>query len=138
MMKPRKTIYQAAAIAVWQGRICLVTSRSGKRWVVPKGCLEPGKSPGDIVLQEAWEEAGLTGVVRQASLGTYNYWKAGKLHAVRVYLMDVREAVDEWPEDSRRERRWVRPEKALMHIREEALRQLIRSVFARPSLPLAA
>ena len=54
-------VRQAAAVPVEAGRICMVTSRSGKRWVVPKGRLEPGKSAGEIALQEAWEEAGLAG-----------------------------------------------------------------------------
>ena len=56
-MKPQKKVKQAAAIALWHGRVCLVTSRSGKRWVVPKGCLEPGKSADEYV-RESIEDPG--------------------------------------------------------------------------------
>ena len=42
-------VRQAAAIPVKDGQVCLVTSRSGKRWVIPKGCLEPGKTAGEII-----------------------------------------------------------------------------------------
>jgi 8-oxo-dGTP pyrophosphatase MutT (NUDIX family) len=137
-MKPHKSVQQAAAIALWHGHICLVTSRSGKRWVLPKGCLERGKGPGEIVLQEAWEEAGLIGEVQTLPVGSYRYWKAGKQHGVLVFMMEVKDALDEWPERYRRERCWLRPEKALTRIREEGLRQLLRSVFSATSLPLAA
>jgi 8-oxo-dGTP pyrophosphatase MutT (NUDIX family) len=132
-MKPRKTVEQAAAIALWKGRVCLVTSRSGKRWVVPKGRLEDGKSYDEIALQEAWEEAGLRGEVRDGPVGTYFYFKAGKVHSVKVFVMEVTRVLDHWPERHRRERRWVRPEKALSHIREDGLRSLLLAV-SRPLL----
>ena len=59
------SIQQAAAVPISGRRICLVTSRRGKHWVVPKGCLEPGKTAGEIALQESWEEAGLVGILNQ-------------------------------------------------------------------------
>jgi len=50
-------VRQAAAIPILCGQVCLVSSRSGKRWVIPKGCLEPGKTAAEIALLEAWEAA---------------------------------------------------------------------------------
>lgn len=38
---------QAAAIPVQDGLVCLVTSSSGKHWVVPKGSVEQGRSVGE-------------------------------------------------------------------------------------------
>src|SRR5437764_15025102 len=102
-MAKEKKVEQAAAIALWKGRVCLVTSRSGKRWVVPKGCLESGKTADEIVLQEAWEEAGLVGEVREP-VGSYSYKKAGKRHAVTVFVMEVKKVVGKWPERERRSR----------------------------------
>jgi 8-oxo-dGTP pyrophosphatase MutT (NUDIX family) len=129
MGKQRKTVEQAAAIALWKGRVCLVTSRSGKRWVVPKGCLETGKTADEIVLQEAWEEAGLVGKVREP-VGSYSYMKAGKRHAVTVFVMEVKQVVGKWPERERRSRRWLSLEKAITRIREDGLRELLRNVLA--------
>jgi 8-oxo-dGTP pyrophosphatase MutT (NUDIX family) len=137
-MKPRKVVHQAAAIAVWKGRICLVTSRSGKRWVVPKGRLERGMSHQEIALQEAWEEAGLVGEVLGDSPGSYSYWKTGRRHEVLVFVMEVKEALERWPERHRRRRCWLRPEKALTRVREEGLRRLLLQAFSAAAHLLAA
>src|SRR5262245_51932160 len=102
--KNRKKVEQAAALVVWNGRVCLVSSRSGKRWVVPKGCLEKGKSADEIALQEAWEEAGIIGSVKEGPIGRYSYRKGGKRHDVAVFLLEVIEAAGSWPEQRRRER----------------------------------
>ena len=67
---------QAAAVPVRTGKVCLVTSSSGRRWVVPKGMMEPGKTASEIALQEAWEEAGLVGVLQPEPLGSYLYESA--------------------------------------------------------------
>src|SRR5262245_1611763 len=85
------SIRQAAAIPVRNGQICLVTSRSGKRWVIPKGCIEPGKTAGEIALQEAWEEAGLSGILQREPIGSYLYEKLDLTHHVIVFLMYVTE-----------------------------------------------
>src|SRR3954464_3154855 len=106
------TIRQAAAIPLREGQVCLVTSRSGKRWVVPKGCLEPGKTAGQIALQEAWEEAGLVGVLHHEPVGRYLYTKWGNTYHVTVFLMHVTEVATAWPECLRRQRRWLFPAKA--------------------------
>ena len=70
------------------GQVCLVTSSSGKRWVVPKGCMEPGKTAGELALQEAWEEAGLVGVLQPEPVGSYLYEKFG--NSYRAYMRKVR------------------------------------------------
>jgi len=120
------SIRQAAAIPVRKGRICLVSSRSGKRWVIPKGCLEPGKTTGEIALQEAWEEAGLTGVLDNQPVGSYVYEKFGSQHHVTVFLMQVTEEAEEFPERSFRERCWHTPAQALERVEDQGLREVLR------------
>jgi 8-oxo-dGTP pyrophosphatase MutT (NUDIX family) len=127
-------IRQAAAIPVRGGRVCLVTSSSGNRWVIPKGHLEPGKTAGEVALQEAWEEAGLAGVLQPDPVGTYLYEKFGNLYHVTVFLMYVTEAADAWPEDTQRRRAWVDAETALARVHEKGLRELIRAAAADPAL----
>ncbi len=117
---------QAGAIPVSDGKVCVVSSRSGKRWVVPKGCLEPGKTAGEIALQEAWEEAGLVGLLLPEPVGSYVYEKAGLTCHVTVFLMRVTEAAADWPERQWRERRWLSFAQAQLHIEDTGLRELIR------------
>jgi 8-oxo-dGTP pyrophosphatase MutT (NUDIX family) len=122
-------IPQAAALPVKAGQICLVTSSSGKRWVIPKGMIDPGKTAGEIALQEAWEEAGLTGILVAEPAGTYQYDKYGGTCLVTVFLMRVTDVAAEWPENGLRQRCWVSPAQALGLIEERGLREIIRSTL---------
>src|SRR5262249_40783738 len=112
------SIRQAAAIPVKGGQVCLVTSSSGKRWVVPKGCMEPGKTAGEIALQEAWEEAGLLGSLHPEPIGSYLYEKYGNQYHVTVFLMTVHEAAENWPEFAFRQRCWLNPTQALVRVED--------------------
>ncbi|MBY0461495.1 MAG: NUDIX domain-containing protein, partial [Gemmataceae bacterium] len=91
-------VRQAAAIPVRDGRVCLVTSSSGRRWVVPKGQIDPGHTPGEAALVEAWEEAGLVGALDAEPLGSYAYEKYGRQLLVLAYRMTVTDVRDVWPE----------------------------------------
>lgn len=131
------TIQQAAAIPIRNGRVCLVTSRGGKRWVIPKGCIEPGKTAGQIALQEAWEEAGLLGVLQRQPIGSYMYEKLGNTYHVTVFLMDVTESKSEWPECLERQRIWLLPLSAVARVDYLGLRKLLRKVFAPEMVPVS-
>lgn len=118
---------QAAVVAVKGAKICLVTSSNGKRWVVPKGLIDPGHTAGETALIEAWEEAGLVGSLAPEPLGSYIYQKMGGTYHVVVFLMKVTESAEAWPEKSLRRREWVSLERALDAIEEPGLRQLIEA-----------
>jgi 8-oxo-dGTP pyrophosphatase MutT (NUDIX family) len=127
MQTPRP---QAAAVPVRDGRICLITSRGGGNLVVPKGCLEHGRTAEQIALQEAWEEAGLIGLLHAPPIGSYRYEKAGRRFEVVMFLMDVTTVVKDWPESRWRSRYWLRPADAVARIRVRGLRKLIRRAVA--------
>ena len=120
-----QSIRQAAAIPLRGSHLCLVTSRSGKRWVIPKGNMEPGKTAGEIALQEAWEEAGLTGILQRDPVGSYLYEKLGNTYHVIVYQMRVTAVADDWPEISFRERSWLTLPQAVVRIDDPGLRAII-------------
>jgi 8-oxo-dGTP pyrophosphatase MutT (NUDIX family) len=124
------SVQQAAAVPIQGNRICLVTSRRGKHWVVPKGCVEPGKTCAEIALQETWEEAGLVGILERAPVGTYVYEKWAKIHHVTVFLLRVTEMTENWPEAEQRQRCWLRASQVLTRIEEPGLRQVLRVVLA--------
>ncbi len=131
-------VYQAAAIPIRAGRVCLVSSRNGKRWVIPKGCLEPGKSAGEIALQEAWEEAGLMGALEREPAGSYLYEKAGNNYRVTAFVMHVTQITEEWPERDFRTLRWLSPRQALANIEDRGLRRLLCRVLGRDKVVLAS
>lgn len=124
-------ILQAAAIPHKDNKICLITSSSGKRWVIPKGRLEPGKTIGEIALQEAWEEAGLVGILHPHPVGSYLYEKCGDTYHVTVLLMEVTAIAEDWPESRLRERRWLGSAQALTQIADPGLRTVLQNVLAR-------
>ena len=119
---------QSGVIPVSDGRVCLVTSSSGKRWIIPKGMIDPGHTAGEGALIEAWEEAGLLGVLRPEPIGSYVYEKFGRMHHVVVFVLEVTEAVSDWPERNIRRREWVSPEKAAERVVESGLKLLIESL----------
>jgi len=128
-----ETNRQAAVIPVRDGRVCLVTSSSGKRWVVPKGQIDVGFTAGEAALLEAWEEAGLLGVLTPEPVGTYHYEKDGKPILVTVYVLAVSDAKDVWPERFLRKREWVDPDTAVERIEEDGLRAILRRHFESPA-----
>lgn len=131
-----QTVRQAAALPLKSGQVCLVTSASGKRWVIPKGCLEPGKTASEIALQEAWEEAGLVGILDPEPVGSYLYEKLGKTYHVLVFLLRVTEAADEWPEKGMRQREWLRPGPAVARLGEAGLQAICRGALGKNRLEI--
>jgi 8-oxo-dGTP pyrophosphatase MutT (NUDIX family) len=124
-------VRQAAVLAYRSGRVCLVLSGGGKRWVLPKGHIERRQTAGEAALQEAWEEAGLVGSLAREPLGTYLYEKCDQTFHVTVFRMQVTQVAREWPERQRRVRRWVRPSRILHHVDEAGLCHLLQALAAR-------
>ena len=105
--------------------ILLVTSRRKRRWVIPKGIIEGDLSPEKSAEKEAYEEAGITGTVHSRMAGQYQYKKWGGICTVKVYLFEVKEVMEDWPEASFRKREWVSISEAQNRIEEEDLRRII-------------
>jgi 8-oxo-dGTP pyrophosphatase MutT (NUDIX family) len=124
-------VLQAGAIPVRAGKICLVTSSNGKRWVIPKGLIDPGHTAGETALQEAWEEAGLTGVLQPEPLGSYLYEKWCGVCHVTVFLMKVSDEAADWPEHDRRVRSWVNLAGALDRLDDPGLCDILRLTFSK-------
>ncbi|WP_292032771.1 NUDIX domain-containing protein, partial [Mesorhizobium sp.] len=80
--------------------ILLVTSRTTRRFIVPKGWPMKGKSGRKAAAIEAQEEAGVLGKALKQPAGTYSYWKRMASRFVRVdvvvYLLEVAEEMADW------------------------------------------
>jgi 8-oxo-dGTP diphosphatase len=61
----------AAIIFDPSGLVLIVKENYGKhRWSLPGGMIEPGETPEDAVLREAWEETGVTAKIHH-TVGSY-------------------------------------------------------------------
>ncbi|UXN74919.1 hypothetical protein N8D56_08005 [Devosia sp. A8/3-2] len=54
-----------------RSEILLVTSRTSRHWLLPKGWLVRGKSAMESAEIEAFEEAGVQGKIRNQPIGTF-------------------------------------------------------------------
>lgn len=130
MNKQRKPGAQFAALPYRSVRdrleVLLITSRETRRWIIPKGWAEKGTEPHDMAAREASEEAGVRGKVWQQPYATYSYEKhltakqSVECH-VTVYLLEVEQELEDWPEKGQRERRWLSPSQAALEISESGL-----------------
>jgi 8-oxo-dGTP pyrophosphatase MutT (NUDIX family) len=112
-------------------QILLVTSRSGNRWVIPKGIIEPDLSPKESAQKEAYEEAGVSGKISGEAIGTYTYKKWGGMCTVTVFLFRVENTLEDWPESYFRTREWMSMEEAVKRVDEAELKEIFSSVKSR-------
>ena len=124
-------VQQQAAVIPYRIRkdrleVALVTSSTGKRWIVPKGSVDEGERPRDAAIREAEEEAGLRGVVTRKPLGRYLRVKAKDTRRVEVYVMRVTRVLEHWLEQKIRRRRWLPVTDAADAVRQETRRFIHR------------
>lgn len=116
--------------------LLLVTSRRTRRWIIPKGHIEPGLTAAASAAKEALEEAGVSGTIGRVGLGTFDYDKlqadgAVRRLRVRVYPLEVAKEHERWDEQAMRERAWFSPEEAMEMTAEPELREIIERFSAR-------
>jgi 8-oxo-dGTP pyrophosphatase MutT (NUDIX family) len=118
--------------------VLLVTSRTTKRWIVPKGWPMPGMTPVEAARQEAWEEAGVKGRMSTACTGIYSYTKILEEEGdnlpcvVAVFALKVDKIANDFPERKERRRKWFSLKSAAAKVDEPELAQLILNF--QPSL----
>jgi 8-oxo-dGTP pyrophosphatase MutT (NUDIX family) len=105
--------------------VLLITSCRRKRWIIPKGIIEPDMTPQDSAAKEAWEEAGIRGQVAPNLMGTYEYQKWGGTCRVQVFLLQVEMVLEDWPEASYRKREWLSVQEAVKRVEEAELKQIL-------------
>ena len=113
-------------------REVLLVSTKKNRWGLPKGNLIPRLGKKRSALEEAYEEAGVLGEIRNG--------RRVRLERARwtldLYPMRVAKQLRHWPEKAWRDRRWVP-----VHQLDEWLRRrdLVKSIkkLARPARQLA-
>lgn len=112
--------------------ILLVTSRTTRRWIVPKGWPIKGMTAPEAAAREAFEEAGVVGRIVSEPAGRYTYWKRMPDHfvlcEVTLYLLEVERRLDSWAEQHQRQSQWFRLEDAADLVDEPELATAIRNL----------
>ena len=108
--------------------VLLITSRRRGRWIVPKGLIEPDMSAAESAAMEALEEAGVKGRISDRPIDEYSYKKWGGVCGVKVFLLEVDEVMDEWPESDIRRREWMSVDDAVEAIDQQALKTIVGSL----------
>ncbi len=111
--------------------VCLITSRGGGRWIIPKGWPESDLSHVEIAAQEAWEEAGLTGAVQPDLYASYAASKqlepgVGIPVRIDVYLLIEPEQAKQFPELGERKIKWLSIDRAIERADDSGLREVLK------------
>jgi 8-oxo-dGTP pyrophosphatase MutT (NUDIX family) len=110
--------------------VLLISKKRSKKWGIPKGRAEPHLSLHENAAKEAFEEAGVIGYVSPSSVGVFRAKKSAtdpahkQVIEVWVYLLEVTETLQDWPEKEKRTIRWVPCEVAAGQLREPVLTRL--------------
>lgn len=112
--------------------ILLVTTRTTKRWTIPKGWPIKGLKAHEAAAREAQEEAGVVGKLRKRPVGKYLYWKRTAddaiLCRVKVFQLTVQKRLEDWPERNERRQQWFTLGDAADLVGEAGLSALLRSL----------
>lgn len=119
--------------------VLLVTSRRSGRWLIPKGWPMEGLSLAEAAAREAYEEAGVHGIIDQAPFGWFTHDKQHDLFGpmtvrIAVHLLAVDRELSSWPELGERKRRWFSPRQAIEQVQSEELAALIRQLRSNARL----
>jgi phosphohistidine phosphatase len=106
--------------------ILLITSRGKKRWIFPKGVIDPGLTARGSALKEAREEAGIEGKILENPVGEYHYEKWNGSIRVQVFAMEVTRTLEHWEEEDERERKWLHAGRAADRLDRKELRSMLR------------
>ncbi|HEY1876133.1 MAG TPA: NUDIX hydrolase [Rhizomicrobium sp.] len=126
---------QVAALCWRMGKrgleVLLVTSLNSKRWILPKGWIEPELTGPENAAREAFEEAGVTGKIGIQPVGHYHYLKerregGGIPISVDVFALAVTRQSDDWPEKGQRSMIWVPLDQAEGKVSEPGLRAALK------------
>jgi len=110
----------------------MVTARSRSSfWLFPKGHIEADLTPEQSAAAEAYEEAGIRGLIRKKAVGTYRYSKLGRIYRVKLFPFKVKKLLKKWPEAASRTRHIVTFDEAIIHLEDPAMQELALKLYRR-------
>lgn len=115
----------AGCVPLVDGKVVMISSGNNK-WIVPKGGWETDETAEAAACREAYEEAGVIGVLGSA-LSEIEFLSRKRGGRCRLYLwvMHVTEILGKWPEASDRRRRLVSLETAIAECSRPEMREAL-------------
>lgn len=116
-----------------QLEVLMITSRSTRRWILPKGWPVLSMKAHRTAAVEAFEEAGVVGKAHKRPFASFRSHKGGdgglKIRTeVLVYLVDVEKSAKAFPERGERDIRWVSVEEAIRLTDEAGLVSVLQKL----------
>ncbi len=84
-------------------QVMIITNTSGKSWILPKGHPEEDLNKPQVAKLETYEEAGIKGVIFDKKLR--KEFKREEGGTLVIYPLIIKDILDNWPEESKRQRR---------------------------------
>jgi diphosphoinositol-polyphosphate diphosphatase len=120
---------QAGCVPVRGGKddfsVLLVTNKSGKNWVLPKGTVKKTEQDHEAAVRETKEEAGIKGDV-VGPLGLYFDHK--KDYAIQFYTLQVTKEKKKWSEKTKRRRKWFLIDEAIATVKKEYIVEVLQKL----------
>ena len=104
--------------------VVLISRRQSKKWGIPKGKFVKTPNFAENAAKEAFEEAWVIGYISSVRLEKDLEPPIQHTIEVWIYLLEVAELTDTWPEKGKREIRWVTCEAAAQYLRQPVLAHL--------------
>jgi 8-oxo-dGTP pyrophosphatase MutT (NUDIX family) len=112
--------------------VLLITTRTKRRWSVPKGWPIERETPHGTAAIEAFEEAGLVGKIAAVEVGRFKHRKLRKKQQVkcdvRIFPLRVTTEESDWPEKGQRRRLWFSHHAAAQLVHKTGLKKAIENL----------
>ncbi|KAL8247215.1 hypothetical protein R6Q59_008431 [Mikania micrantha] len=113
--------------------VLMVSSPNRDDMVFPKGGWESDETVEEAACREALEEAGVKGILQGNALGVWEFRSKSNQEACReeggckgyMFVLEVTEELETWPEQNNRNRKWVMIEEAYVLCRYEWMRSAL-------------
>ncbi|MBN1685332.1 MAG: NUDIX domain-containing protein [Spirochaetales bacterium] len=114
-------------------QVLCITSRVRRRWIVPKGIWDAGSDLYEVATAEAWEEAGVIGILDKKAVGIYEEENGNRNNRIELFALKVERQEEVWPEMDMRGRQWFGYDEALAAVAYPGIASLMLKLRDRLS-----
>ena len=109
-------------------KICLVTSREERKWILPTGKHEKKRSDREVAVLVAFEEAGVVGKIDKKFCKSLHVASPSgkKKRKTTLYLIRVDKRLKQWPEKKQRRRAMVEQARLGRYLADKKLKKLLK------------